>query len=399
MIFSVPTVWQERLFTTGADFLVTAIVTALIFLILISLHEFGHFIMAKSIGVPVLEFSVGMGPAIFKKQKGETLYSLRAFPVGGYCRLEGEDEASDSSKGFSNQKIWKRFLVLCAGAVFNLILGFLIFIAIVGIGKEYNSNIVSEVDERAYVSESGLMSGDKIISINGKRVSFYEDISLYTSEFSEGEDFSIEVLRNGEKLTFSSKPSVNITTYTYGEDYIEITDEINSVKETNKLEDQQIPPEYMGETATITRYIIGFVPKREEVTIFNIIPQAWNYSLFVTKNVYMAIFDLFTGRSGLDNVSGPVGVVKVVHDAVNSGVNSVINVLFIMAMLTINLGIFNLLPIPALDGGKIFFLLIELVRGKPVPPEKEGAVHTIGLILLLVLAVVIFFNDIMNIFA
>lgn len=387
-----------RLFTTGADYLVTAIVTILIFLILISLHEFGHFIVAKAIKVPVLEFSIGMGPAIFKKQTKETLYSIRILPFGGYCRLEGEDEASDSEKGFSKQKISKRFLVLAAGAVLNLVLGFVLFVVIVGLSGPFSSNVVSKVDERAYVLSDGLMPGDKITKINGKRVSFYEDITLYTSEFSEDNKFILTVIRDGKEQTITSKPSLNVTTYNYGEDFVEVIDEINGVKEIKKIPDQKIPEQYIGTTGTISRYIIGFMPKSEEVTAKNIIPQAWNYTLFVTKSVYKALYELVTGKSGLDSVSGPVGVVQVVNDAVNSGANSVINILFIMAMLTINLGIFNLLPLPALDGGKIFFLLIELVRGKPVPPEKEGMVHTIGLLLLLALTVVIFFNDIMKIF-
>lgn len=377
--------------------MVTAIVTILIFLILISLHEFGHFIMAKSVGVPVLEFSIGMGPALFKKQGKETLYSLRAFPVGGYCKLEGEDSESASPDGFSNQKLWKRFLVVSAGAIFNLVLGFVLFVVIVGISGPFRSNIVSSVDERAYVSENGLLQGDKIIEINGKKVSFYEDISLYTSEFDENKDFELTVIRNGEKKTITSKPSKNITTYTYGEDYVEVTDDINGITETTREDNVEIPDEYVGESGTITRYIIGFVPKIEEVTIKNIIPQGWNYTLFTTKSIYKSLFELFSGKSGLENVSGPVGVVTVVNDAVNSGENWHINVLFIMAMLTVNLGIFNLLPLPALDGGRLFFMLIELVRGKPVPPEKEGMVHTIGLVLLLLLAVVIFFSDIMKI--
>ena len=377
--------------------MVTAIVTILIFLILISLHEFGHFVMAKSVGVPVLEFSIGMGPALFKKQGKETLYSLRAFPVGGYCKLEGEDSESASPDGFSNQKLWKRFLVVSAGAILNLVLGFVLFVVIVGMSGPFRSNIVSSVDERAYVSESGLLQGDKIIEINGKKVSFYEDISLYTSEFDENTDFELTVIRNGEKKTITSKPSKNITTYTYGEDYVEVTDDINGITETTREDNVEIPDEYVGESGTITRYIIGFVPKIEEVTIKNIIPQGWNYTLFTTKSIYKSLFELFSGKSGLENVSGPVGVVTVVNDAVNSGENWHINVLFIMAMLTVNLGIFNLLPLPALDGGRLFFMLIELVRGKPVPPEKEGMVHTIGLVLLLLLAVVIFFSDIMKI--
>lgn len=378
--------------------MVTAIVTILIFLILISLHEFGHFIMAKAVGVPVLEFAIGMGPAIFKKKGKETLYSLRIFPIGGYCKLEGEDSDTDSPDGFANQKLWKRFLVVSAGAILNIILGFCLFMVIVGLSGPFKSNVVSSVDERSYIYTDGLEPGDRIISINGNKVRFYQDISLYTSEFIDGENFVLEIIRDGQKYETISTPSKNITTYTYGEDYVDVEDEINGVTETKRYEGEQIPAEYVGKTESVTRFIIGFIPKTQEVTAGNIIPQAWNYTLFVTKSIYKALFELFTGKSGLDNVSGPIGVVTVVDDAVNSGSGAVLNVLFIMAMLTLNLGIFNLLPLPALDGGRLFFMLIELVRGKPIPPEKEGIVHAIGLMLLLGLTVVIFYNDIMKIF-
>jgi len=377
--------------------LVTAIVTILIFLILISLHEFGHFIMAKATGVPVLEFSIGMGPAIFKKQGRETLYSLRLLPVGGYCKLEGEDSETDSPDGFANQKLWKRFLVVSAGAILNLILGFCIFAVIVGMSGHFKSNVVSNVDERSHILRDGLEPGDEIVEINGNKVRFYQDITLYTSEFQEGEKIVLEVIRDGKRMEITSIPSKNATTFSYGEDYIDITDDINGIAESRRETDVEVPAEYVGKTGTLTRYIIGFEPVVEEVTAFNILPQAWNYTLFTTKSIYKALFDMFSGKSGLDNVSGPVGVVTVVNDAVNSGSDSLVNVLFIMAMLTINLGIFNLLPFPALDGGRLFFMLIELIRGKPVPPEKEGIVHAIGLALLLGLTVVIFFNDIMRI--
>jgi len=262
----------------------------------------------------------------------------------------------------------------------------------------FRSNVVDTVDDRAYIAENGLLNGDEIIEINGKNVNFYEDISLYTSEFKEEDVFELTVLRNGEKHTISSKVSKDVTTYTYGEDYIELTDEINGVVNTSRQEELDVPEEYVGKTQTQTRYIIGFVPEIKELTAKNIVPQAWNYTLFVTKSVYKALFDLISGKEGLDNVSGPVGVVAVVNSAVNSGSDALLNILFIMAMLTINLGIFNLLPIPALDGGRLVFLVFELISGKQVPPEKEGFVHGIGLIILLLLAVVIFFNDIVKIF-
>lgn len=378
--------------------LVTAVVTILIFLVMITLHEFGHFIMAKAVGVKVLEFAIGMGPAIFKKQGAETLYSVRIFPIGGYCKLEGEDGESDDPASFSRQKLWKRFLVVSAGAIFNLILGFILFAVIVTVTSPFASNIIGKVDSRSYLAKTGVTAGDKIVAIDGRRVGFYNDITLYTSDFEEDTEFVLTVKRNGEKMNFTVKPSVDVTTVTYGETSAKYTDVINGIEETTNVEyaEGEIPADYVGQTFSTTRYIIGFEPLQVDVTAANIFPQAWNYTVYIAKSIYAALGKMITGKAGLDNVSGPVGVAGVVGEAVNSGKDSIINVLFIVAMLTVNLGIFNLLPLPALDGGRLFFMLIELVRGKPVPPEKEGIVHAIGLLLLLGLAAVICFNDILK---
>ncbi|MBQ7986491.1 MAG: site-2 protease family protein [Clostridia bacterium] len=379
--------------------MVTALVTLLIFLVMITLHEFGHFIVAKMLKVNVLEFAIGMGPAIFKKQGKETLYSLRAFPIGGYCSLDGEDGGSDNEGAFCNQKLWKRILIVSAGAILNLILGFVLFVVFVSMTSPFSSNTIEKVDERSYLSEVGVYAGDKIVAINGHKVNFYNDISLYTQEFTKDSEFDLTVKRNGEKLDFTLKPSEAETRVTYGENYADVVDIINGKENSYRQEfgDTKVPDSYVGETFTTTRLIIGFEPKKVEVTAFNVIPQAWNYTVYMTKNIYSTFGKLITGRAGLDNVSGPVGVAQIVDGAVKSGEYTGINIILIVAMLTINLGIFNLLPLPALDGGRLFFMLIELVRGKPIPPEKEGIVHTVGLMLLLALAVVVCFNDILRI--
>lgn len=379
--------------------MVTTLVTLLIFLVMITLHEFGHFIVAKMLDVNVLEFAIGMGPAIFKKQGRETLYSLRAFPIGGYCSLDGENGGSDDAGAFCNQKLWKRILIVSAGAILNLILGFVLFAVFVAVTSPFSSNIIGKVDERSYLAEVGVYAGDKIVEINGHKVNFYNDISLYTEDFTKDSEFSLTVERNGEKLDFTLKPSEAVTSVTYGENYADVTDSINGKEEKYRQEfgKKTVPDSYIGETLTSKRLIIGFEPKKVEVTAFNILPQAWHYTVYITKSIYVAFGELITGKSGIENMAGPVGVAQVVDGAVKSGSESGINILLIVAMLTVNLGIFNLLPLPALDGGRLFFMLIELVRGKPVPPEKEGIVHTIGLILLLALAVVVCFNDILRI--
>lgn len=387
--------------------MLTAVVTVILFLVLISLHEFGHFIMAKISGVQVLEFSVGMGPAILKKQGKETLYSLRIFPVGGYCKLEGEDENTDNPKAFCNQKLYKRFLVVAAGAIFNVILGFVLFVVITlvsphpeGVENTINVPIVDTVIENSYLADSGIQSGDRIVSINGHKIRFYNDIPLYTDKFSENTQAEITVLRNGVKYTYMVMPSVSEVVYKYGENSVDITQTINGIGETQTVkyreEDIEQVKNVIGQTATEKRLIIGFTPKSEVVGLNNIFTYAFHYTGYVVRMVYKAFWDMITGAVGFDQVSGPVGIVSAVNTAVNTGSYRLVNILYLAALLTINLGVFNLLPVPALDGGRLFFMLIELVRRKPVPPEKEGMVHAIGLILLLCLTVVISFNDILK---
>ena len=387
--------------------MMTAIVTIIIFLVLISLHEFGHFVMSKLSGVRVIEFSIGMGPAILKKQGAETLYSLRIFPVGGYCKLEGEDEKTDDPKAFCNQKLYKRFLVVCAGAILNVILGFVLFVVITlaephpeGVQNRINLPVVDTVIENSYLAQSGIQSGDRIVEINGHKIYFYNDISLYTDKFDENSQARITVKRDKKKYTYDVMPSISETTYRYGENSVEVTTSINGIKETNIYEytEQNIEEakKVVGQTANEKKLIIGFTPKSEPVGINNIFTYAFHYTGFIVRMVYRAFWDMLTGAVGFDQVSGPVGIVSAVNTAVNTGSYKWINILYLTAILTINLGVFNLLPLPALDGGRLFFMLIELVRRKPVPAEKEGMVHAIGLILLLCLTVVISFSDIIK---
>ncbi len=389
--------------------MLTAAVTILIFLVLISLHEFGHFAMSKLSGVKVLEFSIGMGPALFKKQGKETLYSLRIFPVGGYCKLEGEDEKTDDPRAFCNQKLYKRFLVVAAGAVLNIILGFIIFVMITAIGtnKEGEPNLINvpvidTVLEHSNIEQAGLKSGDKIVKINGHKIHFYEDISLYTDKFSENTQATVTVIRDGEKLEFSFMPTVSETIYEYGEEKLTVKSSINGYEAVSEYEyskeDKERVQEVVGQTATEKRLIIGITPKTEEVGLNNIFGYSFHYTGYVVRMVYKAFWDMLTGQTGFGEVSGPIGIVSAVNDAVNTGSYRLINILFLTALLTINLGVFNLLPLPALDGGRLFFMLIELVRGKPIPQDKEGMVHAIGLMILLGLSVIISFNDILKMF-
>ena len=391
--------------------MLTAIVTVIIFLVLISLHEFGHFIMAKACGVKVLEFSVGMGPAIFKKRGKETLYSVRIFPVGGYCKLEGEDVKTDDERAFCNQKLYKRFLVVCAGAIFNLILGFILIVIMTAVKPTQNGEpnlintpVIDKIVAHSNIENSGLKSGDRIIEIDGHKVRFYEDIPLYTDKFTENQIAEIKVKRGKEILTFEITPSMSETVYEYGENSAHIKSlvngyEVESFFEEYSEEEKEQLKDVIGDVGTQKRLIIGFNPKREEVGFNNIFSYSFHYTGYFVRLVYRAFWNMLTGATGFSEVSGPVGIVSAVNDAVNTGSYMIVNILYLTALLTINLGVFNLLPLPALDGGRLFFMLVELVRRKPISAEKEGMVHAIGLVLLLILSVVISFNDIIKIIA
>ncbi|MCH5210336.1 MAG: site-2 protease family protein [Oscillospiraceae bacterium] len=380
--------------------MVTALVSIAMFLVMVSLHEFGHFIVAKLMNFKIDEFSIGMGPAVFKRKKGETQYSVRALPLGGYCKFDGEDEADNTDpRAFTNQKPWKRLLVLLAGGIFNIILGFVLFLIIVPSVSPVSTNIIDTVVEHSYIEQSGLMPGDKIVEINGKHVGFYNDITLYTQNFKKDEEAEITVKRNGEKMKFSFKPTEQIVEQIYGENGVQINSTINGHTTGDFISYSEDVPKndsLVGETQTATRYIIGFTPVRKDINIFNIWEEALNETRFVVKLVYQSFWQMITGKIGVEEMSGPVGIVSEVNNAVNSGSRSWLYVLNLIALLTINLGIFNLLPIPALDGGRILFVLIEMVRRKQIPPDKEGIVHGIGLMLLFLFIIFISFNDVMR---
>ncbi len=380
--------------------MVTAIVTILIFLVMVSLHEFGHFITAKLLGIKVLEYAIGFGPVLFKSRKTETQYSLRLIPFGGYCQFEGEDEGSKDPRAFCNQKVWKRIIVVVAGGIANILLGFVLFLAIIPGSGDIVTNYVEKPVAGSYAVEAGLMAGDEIVKINGKNVSTYSDISLYTKEFTPDTDCKVVVKRDKGKYEFTFKPSTSKVQYDYTDKDIRISEYVNGtlIGESIAEYSENVPKDesLVGKTRTVDRLIIGFNPQREAVTFFNIWGEAWNQTKFVVKLVYHSLWDLVTGEAGMESVSGPVGVVTVVNDAVNSGSQSWLYILNLTALLTINLGVFNLLPIPALDGGRLFFMLVELITRKRIPAEKEGLVHAIGFALFLALAVIISFNDIMR---
>jgi len=372
----------------------TAITAIVIFLLMVSIHEFGHFIVAKKSGMTVTEFAVGMGPLIYGKEKGGTLYSVRALPLGGYCKIE--DDLTEDKKAFK-VALWKRFLMVLAGPALNIVLGFFVIMLLVGLSGELSTTVVSEFSEGAQMRESGIEVGDKIVGINDTRIHFYEDMSLCINEFKDGTPVEVTVKRNGEKHKYSVSPTKSIVKYQYLDDGINVISTTGG-KTTEKMvyyDENVAKNEALVGTEEVAseRYILGFVPKRESINPINLIHESLCYTGFVVKLVYKTFFMLVTGQLSMDNVSGPVGVIQEVDKAVNGGFRYVLN---LMAILTINLGVFNLLPIPALDGGRVVFMVIEFIFRKPVPPEKEGMVHMIGMILLLLFSVFISYKDIMK---
>lgn len=379
--------------------MITAIVTIIMFLVLITIHEFGHFIMAKLVGIKVLEFAIGMGPAVLKKQGKETLYSVRALPIGGYCKMEGEDEETEDERGYSSKPVWQRILVVVAGATLNILLGFVLAIIIVANSQTFSTNVIDTVDTNSYLSGAGLKSGDEIIGFNGKKISFYQDITLYTSEMQLDKPVELKVKRDGEKMDFTVMPSAQKIIYKYTETGVEVIQNVNGIETSNFVPYSETlvkNDELVGTEQVSERAILGFVPQKEKVTVFNVIPEAFRFTKFVVKVVYTSFFKMITGQLGMNQLSGPVGIVTEVNNAVNSGV---ISVLYLVALITINLGVFNLLPIPALDGGRLFFMIVEIIRGKPIPPEKEGIVHMVGFALLMAVSVFVLYNDIVKLIA
>ncbi|MDY6065057.1 MAG: RIP metalloprotease RseP [Finegoldia sp.] len=331
--------------------MITIISSIIIFLLVILIHEFGHFIVAKRNGVNVLEFSVGMGPKIYERKKEETLYTLRLFPIGGYCQLEGEDEENSSPRALNNQTPWVRLKIILAGAMMNLLLAFVLLILLMSTVK--SNTLVNSVVENSPAYSAGIKSGDKIVEINGSKV---EDSSQIINKVEESDKVNLKVLRDGQELSFDlvsentgSGKKIGVS---FANDYdIKSFNLINGIKYGSK-------------------------------TFVNTIIM-----------LYKFIGQLITGNLDMSGVSGPVGVVKEIGNASKMGLASLT---FMLAYINLNLAVFNLLPIPALDGGRAVFILIEQITGKRVSPEVEGYIHFAGLIFLLGLIIFVTYKDIIK---
>ena len=336
------------------------IVSVLVFSVVIMIHELGHFIMAKVSGIKVNEFSIGMGPQLLGKTIGDTEYSIRAFPIGGFVAMEGEDEESDAEGAFNSAPVQNRIGVVIAGAVMNMLLGFFVLLYLTSTQQAITSRTVYDFYEGAMTQQTGLMAGDEIVAINGRKCYIANDIIYEFARTQNGvADFT--VIRNGEKI---------------------------------ELEDVTFET-YIDEETGIKQLVIDFTVYPIEKTIPNMLKEAKNWTISLARTVFLSLVDLVTGNVAINQMSGPVGIVTTISDAVSYGLESV---LMILAMITINLGVFNLLPFPALDGGRLVFLLIELVRGKPIDQKYEMWVNGAGMLILFAFMIFVTFSDITKFF-
>ncbi|SJZ34657.1 RIP metalloprotease RseP [Garciella nitratireducens] len=331
----------------------TIIISLLIFGVLIIVHEFGHFSVAKLIGVKVEEFAVGMGPKIVAFQKGETLYTLRALPLGGFCSMLGEDQKSDDERSLNNKSRLERAAVFAAGSIMNIILA-IILLSIVLYFIGIPTTIIDEVQKEYPAYQAGIQPGDKIISINNQKIKTYNEIQ--------------EIINNNKNK------ALNIT-----------------IQRNNKTKNIMVTPKY---DKNLDRYRIGISPGYER-SVTRAVISSFEESIFLTKSILEVLGQLLIGKGNLNNLTGPVGVIAVVNETAKIGI---LPVLLLTSQISLNLGIFNLLPIPALDGSRLLFLIIEVLRGKPLSPEKEGLFHFVGLMLLMVFAIFIAYRDVVRFF-
>ncbi|MCI9611276.1 MAG: RIP metalloprotease RseP [Eubacterium sp.] len=339
------------------------VLALVIFSVIILFHELGHFLLAKHNDVKVNEFCLGLGPTVIGFTKGETKYSLKLLPFGGACMMEGEDEASDDSRSFNNKSVLQRASIVAAGPIFNFIMAIafsLILVASVG----FDRPVLSDVIDGYPAAQAGMQAGDEIVKLGNKTIHLYREVSVYT--------------------------------YFHANEPVEVTYKRGSEKHTTVL-----VPKYEEESG---RYLFGFYGTTARAK--GNLADTLRYSVYEVKywicSTIESLGQLFTGHVGINDMSGPVGIVKTIGDTYtevkSSGVFMVfLNMLNICILLSANLGIMNLLPIPALDGGRLVFLVVEAVRGRRLDPNKEGAVNLVFLMLLMVLMVVIMFNDIRKI--
>lgn len=330
----------------------TAILAIILFCVMIFPHELGHYIAAKRLGVKVNEFAFGMGPVIWKKQKGETLHSIRLFPIGGFCSMEGEDEDSDEPRAFNNKKPWQKIIILAAGSFMNVLCAILIMSIVVGV-LGFTTTTIDTVSEGSPAETAGIMAGDEITAIDGQPIEAWTDVSAAIAS-AEGGQIIMTVQRDGRTLEAA------------------VT-----------LEQTQDGAFLIGITSRVSHNPFRAVAEGAKST--------WN----ITVSMFQTLSQLFTGQLGADSLSGPVGMVQMVSQTTQYGWWYYG---FLTALICINLAIINMLPLPALDGGRIIFVIISMITGRPVSQKVEGTVHFVGIMLLFGLMAYVTFNDITRIF-
>ena len=343
----------------------------ILFSVLIFVHELGHFVTAKLFGVQVNEFSMFMGPALWKKQVGETLYAIRLIPIGGYCAMEGEDGGSDNPRSFDKAAWWKRLIILVAGAAMNFVVGVLLMIVVYLPAQQVVVPVIGSFEEFATVDDYGLQVGDEIVEVDGEKIYVYSDFSLILG-LNSGDVHDLVVKRGGEKVVLN--------------DFL--------------MEKHEVVSE-----DGITQMLYGMNFTLRELDSMGKLQYAWNQCMDTVRLVRLSLQMLLTGQAGLKDMSGPVGIVQqmsVVAEASETWVDALLNMLYFGAFIGINLAVMNLLPIPALDGGRVVGLLIttavEGITRKKINPKYEGYLHGAGMILLLGLMAVIMFKDIFVLF-
>lgn len=332
----------------------------LVFGCLIFIHELGHFLCARAFGVSIKEFSIGMGPKILTKisKKSGTAYSLRLFPIGGFVSMVGEDEESDDENAFCRKAVWKRLIITVAGAVMNILLGIVIMFAMVFSTKSLASNTIADFSEGALSPKYGLEVGDKVVKVGNVSVHTGNEL-VYEIMHKGSKPLTLSVVRGGEKIVLSDVifPAETDSGYTFG------------------------APD--------------FRVYAENPTFPNLLKHAFYRSLSTVKMIWDSIVDLALGKYGMEAVSGPVGTTSTIGEAASQGSSTFF---YVVVVITMNLGVMNLLPFPALDGGRIIFLLVELVRRKPMKQEIEGYINMAGLVVLFAFMIIITCKDIVNLF-
>lgn len=339
-----------------------------VFGLLIFLHELGHYLTARAFGVKIEEFSIGMGPKIltYTSKKTEIKYSIGMLPFGGYVSMLGENEDDESPDAFCKKAPWKRLIITAAGATVNLLTGLIVMLTLVLVGGPLASTVIAEYPPDSFYEEHnltsssiyGLQAGDRILAVNGQRVHVGFDLS-YEIMRTGGKESTVTVLRDGVERTL---------TVTFPK----------------------------GSSQGLAIGLIDFYVEPEERTLGNILSQTWYRTTGTVKMVFESFAGLLSGEYGLENVSGPIGIAGTMSEAAET---DLLQFLLLVAIVTINLGIVNLFPIPALDGGRIIFILIEIIFRRPVPQKYEGIIHFVGIILLFALMILILFKDIFTLFA